>query len=85
VRFFRQSPAPEPAPRRVHHPWNPPEAELPGIVPIDTLHFDRSEQAAVAIMGIAAYARGFEFFLARRSVQLWPEDDTTSSHRDGSV
>lgn len=64
--FFRKSPAPEPAPRRVHHPWNPPEAELPGIVPINTLHFDRSEQAAVAVIGIAAYARGFEFFLARR-------------------
>jgi hypothetical protein len=66
VRFFRKSPDPEPAPRRVHHLWNPPEAELPGIVPIDTLHFDRSEQAAVAIIGISAYARGFEFFLARR-------------------
>jgi hypothetical protein len=66
VRFFRNSPAPEPVPRRVHHPWHPPEAELPGIVPIDTLHFDRSEQAAVAIIGIAAYARGFEFCLARR-------------------
>jgi hypothetical protein len=50
----------------VHHPWNPPEAELPGIVAIDTLHFDRSERAAVAIIGISAYARGFEFFLARR-------------------
>lgn len=66
VRFFRKSPAPGPAPHRVHHPWNPPEAELPGIAPIDTLHFDRSERAAVAIIGIAAYARGFEFFLARR-------------------
>ena len=66
MRFFRRSPAPGPAPRRVHHPWNPPEAELPGIVPIDTLHFDRSEQAAVAIIGISAYARGFEFFMARR-------------------
>jgi hypothetical protein len=66
VGFFRKSPDPEPAPRLVHHPWNPPEAELPGIVPIDTLHFDRSEQAAVAIIGISAYARGFEFFLARR-------------------
>ena len=66
MRFFGKSPDPEPAPRRVHHPWNPPEAELPGIVPIDTLHFDRSEQAAIAIIGISAYARGFEFFLARR-------------------
>jgi hypothetical protein len=66
VSLFRKSPAPEPAPRRVHHPWNPPEAEIPGIVPIDTLHFDRSEQAAVAIIGMVAYARGFEFLLARR-------------------
>jgi hypothetical protein len=66
MRLFRKSPGPEPVPRRMHHPWNPPEAELPGIVPIGTLHFDRSEQAAVAITGIAAYARGFEFFLARR-------------------
>ena len=65
MRFFK-SPAPGPAPRRVHHTWNPPEAEFPGIVAMDTLHFDRSEQAAVAIIGIAAYARGFEFFLARR-------------------
>ena len=46
VRFFRKSPDPGPAPRRVHHPWNPPEAEFPGIVAMDTLHFDRSEQAA---------------------------------------
>jgi hypothetical protein len=66
VPFFRKSPAPGPVPRRVHHPWNPLEAELPGIVATDTLHFDRSEQAAVAIIGISAYARGFEFFLARR-------------------
>jgi hypothetical protein len=66
VSIFRKSPAAVPAPRRVHHPWNPPEAELPGLVPIDTLHFARSEQAAVAITGISAYARGFEFFLARR-------------------
>ena len=70
MRFSRKSPAPgparEPAPRRAHHPWHPPEAELPGLVPIDTLHFDRSGQAALAITGIAAYAGGFEFFLARR-------------------
>ena len=66
MRFFRKSPAPEPTPRWVPHPWNPPEAELPGIVAIDTLHFDRSEQAAVAVIGISAYARGFEFFVARR-------------------
>ena len=66
MRLSRKSPAPGPPPRRMPRPWNPPEAELPGIVPIDTLHFDRSEQAAVAIIGISAYARGFEFFVARR-------------------
>ena len=37
MRFFRKSPAPGPAPRRVHHPWNPPETEFPGIVAMDTL------------------------------------------------
>ncbi len=66
MRLFRKSSAPEPAPRRVHYPWNPPEAELPGIVPIEALRFDRSGQAALAIIGIWAYTRGFEFFLVRR-------------------
>ena len=37
-----------------------------GIVAIDTLQFDLPEQAAIVIIGIAAYARGFEFFMARR-------------------
>lgn len=48
---------------RVSHPWDPPEAEFPGIVPISTLHFDRSDQVAVAITGLSAYSRGFEFFV----------------------
>jgi hypothetical protein len=63
MRFFRKSPDPEPAPHRVHHPWNPPETEFPAIVPINTLPFDRSEQAAVAITGISAYSQGFEIFV----------------------
>jgi hypothetical protein len=86
MRFFRRSPAPEPPPHRVHHPWNPPEAEFPGIAPIDTLHFDRSERAAIAIIGIAAYARGFEFFLARRIRPGTPgldEDPTPDALRRG--
>jgi hypothetical protein len=58
---FRKSPAPGPPPRRVHHPRHPPEAEFPDIVAIDTLHFDRSEQAAVAVIAIAAYARDSNF------------------------
>jgi hypothetical protein len=66
VRLSRKSRAPEPVPRRAHHPWHPPEAELPGAVLVDTLHFDRSELAAVAITGISAYAKGFEFTVARR-------------------
>lgn len=66
MRIFRKSPAPEPALCRVHYPWTPPEAELPGNVPINTLHFDRSGHAAVAITAISAYASGFEFFVARR-------------------
>lgn len=66
MRLSRKSSAPEPMLHRVHHPWHPPEAELPGAVPVDTLHFDRSELAAVAITGISAYAKGFEFTVARR-------------------
>jgi hypothetical protein len=45
------------APRR----WDPPQTEFPGIVPINTLLLERSEQAAVAITGISAYSNGFEF------------------------
>ena len=81
MRFFRKSPGPGPAPRRVHHPWNPPEAEFPGIVAMETLHFDRSEQAAVAIIGVAAYARGFEFVLARRVRPGTPGLDKTLRRR----
>jgi hypothetical protein len=66
MRFSRKAPVPESAPRRVHRPWHPPEAEFPDIVPINTLQFDRSEQAAIAIIGILAYSKGFEFSVARR-------------------
>src|SRR6185437_10343450 len=51
---------------------------------MDTLHFDRSEQAAVAIIGIEAYARGFEFVLARRIRPATPgldEDPTLEMRR----
>ena len=33
--------------RRVPRPWDPPESEIPAIVPIDTLQFAQSEQAAI--------------------------------------
>lgn len=64
--FFDDVPAPEPEPPRRHHPWDPPEAEFPGIVPINTLQLGRTEQAAVAITGISAYATGYEIFVTAR-------------------
>jgi hypothetical protein len=65
MRFFRKSPDQDPAPRRTPHPWNPPQTELPAVVPISTLQFDPSEQAAVAVTGLSAYTRGFEIFVTR--------------------
>jgi hypothetical protein len=41
-------------------PWDPPQTEFPGIVPINTLMFERTNQAAIAITGLSAYANGFE-------------------------
>jgi hypothetical protein len=35
-------------------------------VPIDTLQFAQSEQAAIAIIGISAYSQGIEIFVAQR-------------------
>jgi hypothetical protein len=63
-------PLADPPPRQrvqrwVPRAWDPPQTELPGIVPIDTLAFDRSEQTAIAITGISAYSNGFEIFAIR--------------------
>jgi len=64
--LFRKSPPPQPRlQRRVPRPWDPPETEFPAIVPISTLHFDRSEQTAIAITGLSAYTNGFEIFVTR--------------------
>jgi len=49
----------------VPRPWDPPETELPAIVPIDTLHFDLSGHTAIAIAGISAYSNGFEIFVTQ--------------------
>src|SRR5262249_25516558 len=49
IGFFDDLPAPEPAPLRRHHPWQPPEAELPGTVPIDTVLLGRTDQVVVAL------------------------------------
>ena len=62
MRLFHKPPPPRPAlQRRVPRPWDPPQTEFPGIVSINTLQFDRSEQAAMAITGMSAYSNGFEF------------------------
>jgi hypothetical protein len=63
--FFDDVPAPEPEPR-IHHPWDPPEAELPGNVQISTIQLGRTQRAAVAVTGISAYSGGFEIFLTAR-------------------
>jgi hypothetical protein len=62
--FFDDMPAPEPEPPRRHHPWEPPEAEFPGTVPTGSLLLGRTQQAAAAVTGIAAYSSGFEIFVA---------------------
>lgn len=69
MRLFRKGPGPvPPRPRlqdRLARPWDRPETEFPGIVPINALQFGRSGQAAAAITGIWAYTSGFEFFVTR--------------------
>jgi hypothetical protein len=57
--FFDDLPAPAPAPPRRHHPWEPPEAEFPGIVPIGTLVLARTDQAAVAVTGLSVFFRRY--------------------------
>jgi hypothetical protein len=67
--FFDDLPIPTGPRYRPHqwpYPWGPPEAEFPGIVPINILQFERSKQAAIAIIGIAAYTAGFEIFVTHR-------------------
>jgi hypothetical protein len=62
--FFDDVPAPEPEPpERHHHPWDPPEAEFPSVVSMDTTILGRSDRAAVAITGLAAFRNGFEIQL----------------------
>jgi hypothetical protein len=64
MRLFRKSPPPRPRlQQRLPRPWDPPQTEFPAIAPINTLQFDRSEQAAIAITGISAYSNGFVIFV----------------------
>ena len=64
--FFDDVPVPEPTRPHRHHPWELPEAELPGIVLTATLLLARTGQVAVAVTGLSAYSTGMEIFLAAR-------------------
>jgi hypothetical protein len=64
--FFDDLPAPEPERMHSHQPWEPPEAEIPGIVQIDTLLLARTDQVAVAVTGLSAYSTGIEIFMTAR-------------------
>ncbi len=60
MRLFRKSPPRRPPLKRwAPRPWDPPQTEFPGIVPISTLQLGRSERAAIAITGMSAYSNGF--------------------------
>ena len=62
--FFDEAPAPVPEPLWRHHqPWDPPEAEFPSIVSMDTMILGRGDRAAVAITGMTAVRTGFEIQL----------------------
>jgi hypothetical protein len=78
--FFDDLPAPEPAPPRGHHPWEPLEAEFPGIVPIDTLLLGRTGQVAVAVTGLSAFSAGIEVFVTAR---IRPSADHPEEHLPG--
>jgi hypothetical protein len=78
--FFDNVPAPEPAPPPRHHAWEPPDAELPGIVPIDTLMLARTDRVAVAVTGMSAFAEGIEIFLTAR---IRPSAEHPEEHLPG--
>jgi len=80
--FFDELPAAEPAPPRRHHPWDPPETDFPGIVPIDTLVLVRTADVAVAITGLSAFPAGIEIFLTAR---MRPSADHPEEHAPGGL
>jgi hypothetical protein len=65
MRFFEAMPPPEPTerPARPRPVWAKPDAVLPGVVGVERV-LGRSDDAVVAIGGIAGYPNGFEFTLA---------------------
>lgn len=86
MHFLRRAPGPAAARARLQtsepHPWDPPQTAFPGIVPISTLLFERSDRAAIAITGISAYRNGFEFSVTRLiqpGTPGWDEDPVPSA------
>ena len=73
--FFPELPAAEPEPHAPHQPWEPPQAELPGIVPIQTLMLGRTDRVAVAVTGMSAFAEGFEIFVTAHIRPAGPAGD----------
>jgi hypothetical protein len=63
--------APGPLARRARlqpsspRPWDPPQTQFPGIVPISTLLLGQSGRAAMAITSMSAYTNGFGFVVTR--------------------
>ncbi len=80
--FFDDVPAPEPEAPRRHHPWQPPEADFPGIVPIDTLLLGQTDQVAVAVTGLSAFSTGAEIFVTAR---IRPSADHPEEHLPGGA
>ena len=81
MRIFRKGPDPWVRRPRLQtsapSPWDPPQTQFPGIVPINSLLFDQSDRAAIAITGIFAYTNGFPFSvtrLIRQRTPGWDED-----------
>ena len=46
-------------------PWDPPQTQFPGIVPISTLLFGQSDRGAIAITSMSACTNGFGFVITR--------------------
>jgi hypothetical protein len=80
--FFDDMPAAEPAPPRRHRPWEPPEAEFPGIVQLETLLLARTDQVAVAVTGLSAFSNGIEIFLTARIRPGQPQQHLPGGPRD---
>jgi hypothetical protein len=78
--FFDDLPVLEPRPPRRQHPWDPPDAEFPGNVPIDTLLLGRTEQVAVGVTGLSAFSGGIVISLTAR---IRPSADHPEEHLPG--